>query len=232
MIDQNLKSLQDRIRSACQRTGRNFDDIQVVLVTKTVPVEIVLQAYHLGCRDFGENKVQEWLEKKDALPKDIRWHVIGHLQTNKVKYCVKPVGAYGNTPLLIHSVDSLKLANTIHKEASQKKLTVDCLVQVNTSGEASKFGVQPNDAEKLAADVGKLPHLRLKGLMTIGPLTDDPKKTRESFRLLRQLFEKIKKSTKPEFEILSMGMSSDFEIAIEEGANLIRIGTAVFGARQ
>lgn len=225
MIEKNLETLREKIRRACERAGREMHDIRIVLVTKTIPCETVMDAYGLGCRDFGENRVREWLDKKEMLPDNIHWHLIGHLQTNKVKFCVGRAD-------LIHSVDSLKLANTINKEASQKKLTVDCLVQVNTSGEASKFGVQPNDAEKLAADVGKLPHLRLKGLMTIGPLTEDPKKTRESFRLLRELFEKIKKSAKPEFEILSMGMSSDFEIAIEEGSNLVRIGTAVFGERK
>ena len=185
-------------------------------------MEVIWDAYRLGCRDFGENRVQEWLEKKNKLPDDIRWHMIGHLQTNKVKDCAGEAA-------LIHSVDSVKLAQAIEKAAAAKNQIVDCLVQVNTSGEASKFGVAPGEAEKLVEAV--FPHLKLKGLMTIGPLTDDATKTRASFRLLKELFEKIKKVSKPDFTILSMGMSSDFEIAIEEGANLIRIGTAVFGAR-
>ncbi len=228
MIAKNLETLREKIEAARARSGRSAQDIQLVLVTKTIPAEVISEAYKLGCRDFGENRVQEWREKSRALPNDIRWHLIGHLQTNKVKYCV---GARHASPVLIHSVDSLKLANTINKEAARKDQIVDCLIQVNTSGEDTKFGVAPNEAEKLAEAVLNLPQLALKGLMTIGPLTDDATKTRASFKMLRELFEKIKKTAKPDFKILSMGMSSDFEIAIEEGSNLIRIGTAVFGAR-
>ena len=184
------------------------------------------RSVRVGIRDFGENRVQEWLEKKNELPKDIQWHLIGHLQTNKVKHCIARAS-------LIHSVDSLKLAQAIEKEAAAKNWIADCLIQVNTSGEASKFGASEHEAEKLVEEVLKLPNIQLKGLMTIGPLTEDESKIRKAFRDLRLLREKMAEQfPKSDFKFLSMGMSDDFEIAVEEGANLLRIGRAVFGERK
>ncbi len=210
---------------ACERSKRNSRDIQLILVTKQVSVQAIEEAYQLGIRDFGENRIQEWLDKKNQLPKDIRWHLIGHLQTNKVRFCV---GEFE----LIHSVDSKKLALAIDREGKARKIRAKCLIQVNTSGEATKSGIEPNQLRELVLEISRCSHIQIQGLMTIGPLTEDPSKTRASFQTLHHLYGEMRDTfPKEDWRYLSMGMSSDFEIAIEEGANLLRIGTAVFGER-
>lgn len=216
MVEKQILELRARLKQG----------VMLILVTKQVPVEAIMEAYQLGHRDFGENKVQEWLDKKEKLPKDIRWHLIGHLQTNKVKSVV------GETEL-IHSVDSEKLAAAIDAEAKKKNLKVNCLIQVNTSGEQSKFGVSANELYHLAEFVSGCSHLVIKGLMTIGPLTEDKEKLRSSFQKLRELRDEMKNQFPSiHWNELSMGMSSDFEIAAEEGSTMVRVGTAVFGERK
>ncbi len=222
---ENLRLVQNRIAEASARAGRNPAEVNLLAVTKTLPIDTIRQAYDAGLREFGENRVQEALGKINVLPTDIRWHLIGQLQTNKIN---KVVGKF----ILIHSLASLHLAEALYARlggASQ-----DLLLEVNTSGEASKSGVQPAVAVETAGKIAMLPGLHLKGLMTVGPLTEDSKKQREAFRKLKELFNEIrgKAWAGSAFSTLSMGMSSDFEIAIEEGSTLIRVGTALFGARQ
>jgi pyridoxal phosphate enzyme (YggS family) len=192
-------------------------------VTKTVSTNGILEAYQAGERDFGENRVQEWQEKKDALPQDIRWHLIGHLQTNKVKYVI------GRT-VLIHSLDRLELADAIEKQAKARGIAeVPCLVQVNMSGEESKFGLDPARVEDFVRQMPLRPSIKIRGLMSMGPLTEDEGKIRECFRKSQELREDLKKKfSQYSWDILSMGMSADYRIAIEEGANMLRIGSLVF----
>lgn len=195
-------------------------------MTKTVPVEAIREAFELGCRDFGENRVQELLQKKPGLPAEIRWHFQGRLQTNKVKALV------GETALL-HSLDRMELAEEIQKQAEKRNITVETLLQVNASGEATKAGFAPEAAEQAVAELEKYPRIRLRGLMTIGPLTEDEARVRKSFERLRRLREELSGKFSVEgLQELSMGMSSDYEWAIEEGATILRIGTAVFGERE
>lgn len=218
-----IKDLREAICRAESQTGRDPEGVRLVLVTKTVPPERILEAYHAGERDFGENRVQEWQEKKDALPRDVRWHLIGHLQTNKIKYVIGQIA-------LIHSLDRLELADAIEKQAKAKGIAeVPCLVQVNMSGEESKFGLDPARVEDFLRQMSLRPSIKILGLMSIGPLTEDEGKIRECFRKTRELREDLKKKF-PEhsLEVLSMGMSSDYRIAIEEGANMLRIGSLVF----
>lgn len=225
MIRERLSELRSRIEQACRRTNRDAKDVEWVLVTKQVAPDLIREAYEAGCRDFGENRVQEWLDKKDELPADIRWHLIGHLQTNKVRFCV------GRT-VLIHSLESVKLAHAIDARAGEEGARVDCLLQVNTSGEATKFGFLGEEVRKELPMILACPNLCIKGLMTIAPLTEDESLVRAAFRNLKELFEEFRnKYTWVDWKYLSMGMSSDFELAVEEGANLLRIGTAVFGKR-
>ena len=226
MLKQNLENVQKRIAAACLRAGRNVQELTLVLVTKGVAPDKIREVYDLGFRNFGENRVQEWLEKKKELPANIHWHMIGHLQSNKVKF---GIGEFD----LIHSIDSLKLAQEIGRQAQQKNLVGNGLIQVNTSGEATKHGLSPSAVSQTVGEVKKLAGIRIRGLMTIGPLTQDEKKTREAFHSLRLLRDQMK-SEQPDLDwrYLSMGMSGDFEIAIEEGANLLRIGTAIFGERK
>lgn len=198
-----------------------------MLVTKTVEPARILEAYGSGERDFGENRVQEWQEKKAVLPQDIRWHLIGHLQTNKVKYVVGQVS-------LIHSLDRIELADAIEKQAKTKGiLEVPCLIQVNMSGEESKFGLDLVKVEDFLKQMPLRPSIKICGLMVIGPLTEDAGKIRECFQKARELQERLKKEfPQCDWAVLSMGMSSDYKIAIEEGSTLLRIGTLVFGERK
>lgn len=222
-IPQAVKDLRDSIYKTTLRTGRDPEGVRLVLVTKTVEPQLVLEAYQAGERDFGENRVQEWQEKKDVLPQDIRWHLIGHLQTNKVKYIIGQVA-------LIHSLDRLELADAIEKQAETRGIAeVPCLVQVNMSGEESKFGLDPAKVGDFVGQMSLRPLIRIRGLMSIGPLTKDAGKIRECFRKTRELQEELRK-TFPQYSwnILSMGMSADYKIAIEEGANMLRIGSLVF----
>ena len=198
-----------------------LSNITLVAVSKTKAVEDILALYDLGHRDFGENYVQELVEKAEQLPNDIRWHFIGHLQTNKVKSIVSFI-------YLIHGIDSLKLLKEIDKQAEKNKRIIDCLLQVHIAQEETKFGF--DEAELFGLDLKQFPNVRIKGLMGMASLTDDINKIRIEFKSLKILFEKLK-TQNPELSILSTGMSADYKIAIEEGSNMVRIGTLLFGER-
>jgi hypothetical protein len=222
-----IQNLKQSIREIAVKTGRDPDEIQLVLVTKTVEPGRILEAYQAGERDFGENRVQEWQDKKDALPEDIRWHLIGHLQTNKVKHVIGRVA-------LIHSLDRLELADAIEKQAKAKGIAeVPCLVQVNMSGEKSKFGLDPDGVANFVGQMSLRSSIKIRGLMSIGPLTEDQGRIRDCFRKTRELSETLKKKfPQCSWDVLSMGMSADYRVAIEEGSNMLRIGTLVFGERK
>jgi pyridoxal phosphate enzyme (YggS family) len=226
MIKRNLDAIVDRINAAAARAGRDPADIRIIGVTKTVEPERIRAAYECGITDFGENRVQELLKKADTLDVDCMWHLIGHLQTNKVKYIIDKVG-------LIHSLDSMELAQEISRRAGKAGRTIDALVQVNVAGEASKFGISPEEAPGFIREVSRLGNIRIKGLMTIAPLCDDPEEVRWVFAGLGKLRIDISRENIDNVDMtcLSMGMSNDFEVAIEEGANMVRIGTALFGKR-
>ncbi|MBS1513579.1 MAG: YggS family pyridoxal phosphate-dependent enzyme [Bacteroidetes bacterium] len=222
---ENLNLLKNDIFEVCKRAGRDANEVKLVAVSKTFPVEDILTVFNAGQVDFGENKPQEMREKHEALKdKNINWHLIGHLQTNKVKYVADYVH-------LIHSVDSEHLAEEIQKQAEKREKVIDILVQVNTSDEDQKSGIEPVKAEKLCRYISTLNNIRLCGLMTIGKFTDDTNEIRENFKLLRKIFDELKTGF-PAFKYLSMGMTSDYKIAIEEGANILRIGSAIFGKRE
>ena len=227
MIRENLNLVEKNIDAACSRSGRAREDVTLIAVSKTKPIEMLREAYDSGCRDFGENKVQELVEKYDQLPGDIRWHMIGHLQRNKVKYIVDKV-------YMIHSVDSLRLAEEISKEAVKKNVTVSILVEVNIAGEESKFGTTAEEVVSLVQNIANLPNVLVKGLMTIAPYVENPEENRLYFANLKQIYVDIihKNIDNVCMEELSMGMTGDYEVAIEEGATYIRVGTGIFGERQ
>lgn len=226
MLQDNLIQVEHNIEEACRRAGRDRSEVTLIAVSKTKPVETLQEAYDLGVRVFGENKVQEMADKYEVLPKDIRWHLIGHLQRNKVKYII-------DKAVLIHSVDSLRLAQTIEKEAEKHNLTAHILIEVNVAREESKFGIFPEDLEALVDEIAKLPHIQVDGLMTIAPFVPDPEENRPVFRELRKLSVDIsaKKVDNVNMSVLSMGMTNDYQVAIEEGATMVRVGTGIFGAR-
>lgn len=226
-IKENLNMVETRIRDACSSCGRAADEVKLIAVSKTKPVSALEEAYDYGCRDFGENKVQELVDKYEVMPKDIRWHMIGHLQRNKVKYIVDKV-------FLIHSVDSLRLAQEIEKEAAKKDINVNILVEVNVAGEESKFGTTAGEAVSLVEQIAKLPHVRVRGLMTIAPYVEDPEENRRYFAKLKQIYVDIihKNIDNVFMEELSMGMTGDYEVAITEGATYVRVGTGIFGERE
>lgn len=222
----------NRVESAAIRSGRAAEDITVVAVTKTHPVETIIEAVNAGITDIGENKVQEAETKFNELvlkAPELKFtrHFIGHLQTNKVKKTLKYFD-------LIHSIDSRHLAEAVSNEAVKSGIEVEALIQVNTSGEDSKFGINPENARELAKFIARLPQIKIKGMMTIGAFLPDPEDVRPCFRMLRELSEEIRNAGIEgiEMDCLSMGMTNDFEAAIEEGANIIRVGTAIFGPRQ
>ena len=223
---ENLQQVEENIAAACKRAGRDRNEVTLSAVSKTKPVEMLQVVYDQGIREFGENKVQELCDKIQVLPEDIHWHMIGHLQTNKVKYIV------GKTAL-IHSVDSLHLAEEIEKQAAKKNVTVPILVEVNIAGEESKFGIHKEEAVSLVKSIAVLPHLRIQGLMTIAPFVEDPEDNRLYFRQIHQLSVDIKEQNidNVRMDVLSMGMTGDYMVAIEEGATLVRVGTGIFGAR-
>lgn len=225
-IRENLNRVRDNIERACQESGRDADSVQLIAVSKTKPLKDLQQAYACGCRDFGENKVQELVEKYEQMPKDIRWHMIGHLQRNKVKYIVDKV-------YLIHSVDSLRLAEEISKEAVKKHVTVSILIEVNVAGEESKFGSTVEETYLLVEEIAKLPGIRVKGLMTIAPFVENAEENRLYFAKLKQIYVDIihKNIDNVFMEELSMGMTGDYEVAITEGATYVRVGTGIFGER-
>ncbi|MCD7825778.1 MAG: YggS family pyridoxal phosphate-dependent enzyme [Clostridiaceae bacterium] len=226
MVRENLENVEKRILNACQRVGRHPEDVTLVCVSKTKPAEMIQDAYGYGKREFGENKAQELREKYDVLPKDIIWHFIGHLQTNKVKYVVGRAG-------LIHSVDSCRLAQAIEAESVKKGVVSHILVEVNVAQEASKFGLRTEETLELVKQAAALPHLRIDGLMTIAPFVENPEQNRPVFQQLRELSVDIdsKNIDNVSMGILSMGMTNDYEIAIEEGATHVRVGTGIFGER-
>jgi pyridoxal phosphate enzyme (YggS family) len=226
MIADNIHSVETRIQNACERAGRNRDDVTLICVTKTMPVEDLRQAYDAGQRCFGENRVQEINDKFPRLPDDIKWHMIGHLQTNKVRYLM-------DKAVMIHSVDSAHLARAISKEAVKAGRVMDILLEVNAAGEESKFGLSREEVLPLVKDIASLPGIHICGLMTVAPFTDDPETNRVFFRNLRELAVDIDRQSidNVSMAVLSMGMTGDFEVAIEEGATHIRVGTAIFGKR-
>lgn len=219
-------SLRTAISDIALRCGRDPKEIQWILVTKTVSVDRILSVFEAGITDFGENRVQELFKKKDQLPPQIRWHMVGHLQTNKVKYVLDHI-------VLIHSLDRVDLALEIEEQASEKAIeNVDCLIQVNSSGEETKYGFEIEDVEGFVESLPPQSRIRIRGLMTIGPLTEDRDRIRRAFKAMKSLQGRLKKCfPEKDWNILSMGMSNDYDIAIEEGANLLRIGTAFFGSR-
>lgn len=226
MLVDNLKSVQKNIEAAAVRANRDVSDITLIAVSKTKPVEMIKEIYDAGVRDFGENKVQELTEKYEQLPKDIRWHMIGHLQTNKVKYIIDK--AY-----LIHSVDSVKLAEVISREAVKHNICANILVEVNVAGETTKFGQSLDEIVEFVEKIATLPNICIKGLMTVAPYVDNMEENRSIFRSLRQLSVdlKCKNIDNVNMEYLSMGMSGDYPVAIEEGARFVRVGTSIFGER-
>ena len=226
MLCENLKKVEDNVDAACRKAGRSRDEVTLIAVSKTKPVEMLSTIYNQGIRDFGENKVQEMCDKMEQLPSDIRWHMIGHLQTNKVKYIV------GHTTL-IHSVDSLHLANEIEKQAEKKDVTVDILVEVNIAEEESKFGIHKEETYELVRQIAALPHVHICGLMTIAPYVENPEDNRMYFRGIRQLSVDIAEQNidNVDMDVLSMGMTGDYMVAIEEGATMVRVGTGIFGER-
>ena len=226
MIKENLNRVQENIRNACARAGRKEDEVTLIAVSKTKPVSMLEEAYALGVRDFGENKVQELVDKAGQLPEDIRWHMIGHLQRNKVKYIIDKV-------YLIHSVDSLRLAEEISKEAVKHGVTANILIEVNVAGEESKFGVSPEDTPGLIEEISRLPAIQVRGLMTIAPFVEKAEDNRIIFNALLKLYVDISRKNidNVSMDILSMGMTGDYEVAVEEGATFVRVGTGIFGER-
>jgi hypothetical protein len=226
MLKENLKEVEKNILQACEKAGRNREDITLIAVSKTKPVSMLLEIYEEGIRDFGENKVQELASKYEEMPKDIRWHMIGHLQRNKVKQVI-------DKACLIHSVDSYRLAEEINIQAKKKNIVVPILVEVNIAEEESKFGIHREDAIQLVEEIAELENIRIEGLMTIAPYVEDPEENRQYFRNIKQLSVDItrKNIDNVTMHVLSMGMTGDYTVAIEEGATLVRVGTGIFGAR-
>ena len=227
MVKENLSIVEQNIQKACARSGRDRSEVQLIAVSKTKPVEMLMEAYDCQIRDFGENKPQEIREKFPQLPEDIRWHMIGQLQTNKVKDIVGKV-------ILIHSVDSLHLAEAISKEAVKQNTTVNILIEVNVAKEDTKYGAMAEDTVSLVEKIALLPGISVKGLMTIAPYVENPQENRQYFVKLKQLAVDIKSKNidNVHMDILSMGMTGDYMVAIEEGATYVRVGTGIFGERQ
>lgn len=226
MISENISQAERKIACACDRAGRSRQEVTLIAVSKTKPVSMLREAYDAGVRDFGENKVQELVDKIPKLPENIRWHMIGHLQRNKVKYIVDKV-------YLIHSVDSFRLAEEISREALKKQVTVNILIEINVSLEESKYGACCEEAATLAEEISRLPGILVKGLMTIAPYVENAEENRKYFAKLKQLSVDImhKNIDNVSMDILSMGMTGDYEIAVEEGATYVRVGTGIFGER-
>lgn len=226
MLKENLANVEKNIEQACKNAGRSRDEVTLIAVSKTKPVEMLQEIYDENIRDFGENKVQELCSKMEQLPSDISWHMIGHLQRNKVKYIVGKVE-------LIHSVDTYRLAEEINIQAKKQNVIVPILVEVNIAHEESKFGISAEDTILLVEEISKLENIRIKGLMTIAPYVENPEDNRLYFRKIKQLSVDItnKNIDNVFMEILSMGMTGDYMVAIEEGATMVRVGTGIFGER-
>lgn len=226
MVKENLEEVNERILSACKRAGRDSRKVTLVAVSKTKPASRIAEAYETGIRDFGENKVQELCEKQKELPEDIRWHMIGHLQRNKIKQII------GKT-VLIHSVDSLRLAEQIEEEAMKQNLIADILLEINVAEEESKFGFRLEEAENALLKIAGFPHVKIQGLMTIAPFVENSEENRPVFKKLNKFYVDMQNKNIDNVNMnqLSMGMTGDYEVAIEEGATLVRVGTGIFGTR-
>lgn len=226
MILENIKEVQNNIKRACLKVGRDPSEVTLIAVSKTKPYIDIEEALKSGVINYGENKVQELSEKYDILPKNIHWHMIGHLQRNKVKYLV------GKT-CLIHSVDSIRLAEQIEKEYAKAEKTANILIEVNMANEESKFGISGVETEEMIRKIATFSHIRIEGLMTIAPYTENPETNRQYFRKMKKLSVDISKKNidNVNMNVLSMGMTGDYEVAIEEGATMVRVGTGIFGER-
>lgn len=227
MLEENLQEVEQKIQEACKKANRAREEVTLIAVSKTKPISMLKEVYDLGIRDFGENKVQELSEKYPQMPDDTTWHLIGHLQTNKVKQVIDKAS-------LIHSVDSIRLAETIEKEAAKKDIIVNVLIEVNVAEEESKFGLKVEEVLPAIETIATFPHVRIKGLMTIAPFVENPEENRSIFACLQKLSVDIarKNIDNVNVDILSMGMTNDYQVAIEEGATMVRVGTGIFGARE
>ena len=225
-IGECLKEVRKRIEENCRIAGRSPDEVTLIAVSKTKPVEMLLEAYEAGARQFGENKVQELTAKIPQMPEDIKWHLIGHLQTNKVRQVI------GRTTL-IHSVDSIRLAKEIERESEKHNLVTDILLEVNAAREDSKFGFYLEDTEEALRQISRFPHVRVKGLMTIAPFVANAEDNRPIFRKLYEFYVDMKSKNidNVNMTVLSMGMTGDYEVAVQEGATMVRVGTGIFGVR-
>ena len=226
MLAENLQQVNANIEKACAAVGRAPSEITLVAVSKTKPVSMLQEAYDAGARVFGENKFQEIMDKYDQLPSDIQWHMIGHLQRNKVKYIIDKVA-------MIHSVDSLRLAQTIEQEAAKKELVMPILLEVNVAEEDTKFGLKVEEVLPLLEQISSFSHIQVKGLMTIAPFVENPEENREVFRTLKKLSVDIsaKNINNVTMSVLSMGMTGDYQVAVQEGSTMVRVGTGIFGER-
>lgn len=226
MLKDNLKKVEENIQKACDRAGRKREEVTLIAVSKTKPLEDIEEILEENVIDFGENKVQELCDKYEKISRPVNWHLIGHLQTNKVKYVVDKV-------TLIHSVDSYKLAEQINKEAKKKNTIVPILLQVNIAKEDTKFGLEKEEVLPLIEQIKDMEGIQIKGLMTIAPFVTNPEENRVHFKNLYQLYVDIKRKSINNviMDTLSMGMTGDYQVAIEEGATMIRVGTGIFGER-
>lgn len=227
MLAKNLQNVEHNIVEACKKSNRSREEVTLIAVSKTKPVSLLLEAYDLGVRHFGENKVQELTDKYPQIPCDMNWHMIGHLQRNKVKQVI-------DKAVLIHSVDSLRLAETIEAEAAKKGIVVNILLEVNVAEEESKFGMKVEEVLPAIEQISKLSHVKIKGLMTIAPFVENAEENRPVFARLKKLSVDIaaKNIDNVDVSILSMGMTNDYQVAIEEGATMVRVGTGIFGERE
>lgn len=225
-VCENYKEVEKRVEEACKRAGRKREEVTLIAVSKTKPVSMIEELLPLNVRDFGENKVQELTAKAEILPSALHWHMIGHLQRNKVKYIV-------DKACIIHSVDSLRLAEEISKAAQKKQVTAKILIEVNVAEEESKFGVRTSELLPLIEAISLLPNIAIKGLMTIAPYVENSEENRWIFQKLKNLSIDIKGKNfdNVTMDVLSMGMTGDYEVAIEEGATHVRVGTGIFGER-
>lgn len=226
MVTENLKKVEEKIQRACERSGRSREEVTLIAVSKTKPVEMIREAMASGIVTFGENKVQELLEKQKTITEPLNWHMIGHLQRNKVRQLV------GKTAR-IHSVDSLRLAKQIQADFERQGETADILIEVNMAREESKFGLMPEETEEVIREIAAYPNIRVHGLMTIAPFVENPEENRVHFRNLHKLLVDINSKNIDNISMneLSMGMTGDYEVAIEEGATFVRVGTGIFGDR-
>ena len=225
-IKENLANVRKNIEESCKKVGRDVSEVTLITVSKTKPLSDLRIAYEEGSRDFGENKVQELVSKIDEMPSDVKWHLIGHLQRNKVKYIAGKVA-------MIHSVDSYRLAEEINVQAKKNSCEIPILIEINIAGEDTKFGIKPEEAEELIREISELENVKVSGLMTIAPNVANPEENRAYFKAMKDLFVDIssKNIDNVEMKVLSMGMTNDYTVAVEEGATMIRVGTGIFGAR-